>query len=468
VAIFKIFKSATFGLAMWYGVLFSSSALLLVGFLFWETIVFMDRQVDSILRSEMVSLIRGRTAPDPQRLAEDVRRRIPVTDDEGLYYAVVDPQGQLLAGNLRNLGPLTLAADGSFDLRVPVGPPGDPSDDRVIQGRLHVLRDGSQVIVGLDVKDEQHLQNLIAETLATGMVLMLLLSVAGAFLFRRAVVARLQKVNRTCEDIMEGDLSQRVPRSGSDDEFDHLSENINRMLDEIQYLMESKRNMSTTIAHDLRHPLTRLKTLVESILTPATDTGETKSVVTRVAGELDHVIELFNALLRISKVEAGSGRENFQNFRLDIAVADACDLYSPLADEKCVALRAVFNSPVEIDGDIHLVSQAMANLLDNALKYTPSGGHIDVSVRLDGSLAEVRVADSGPGVPADLRPLITRRFYRLDKSRTTPGHGLGLTLVAAVVKLHRGSLTLADNNPGLDVRLRLPLGHADRRGFAST
>lgn len=465
MTVLKAFKSATFGLAIWYGVLFSSSALLLVGFLFWETIVFMDRQVDSILRSEMVSLVRGRTAPDPERLAEEIRRRIPVIDEEGLYYAVLDPAGELLAGNLRNFDALSTSSDGSFDLRLPSP---ERNLERVVQGRVHVLPDGYRVLVALDVQDEQHLQNLIAETLITGIVLMLLLSVAGAFLFRRAVVARLQKVNRTCEDIMEGDLSQRVPRSGADDEFDHLSENINRMLDEIQYLMESKRNMSTTIAHDLRHPLTRLKTLIETILAPSTDTQETRSVVTRVAVELDNVIELFNALLRISKVEAGSGRENFQQFRLDIAVADACDLYSPLAEEKAIVLHLDRAEAVEIDGDIHLLSQAIANLLDNAVKYTPSGGRIDVAARLDGGMAELRVADTGPGVPPEVRPLITRRFFRMDKSRTTPGHGLGLTLVAAVAKLHRGQLILGDNEPGLDVRIRVPLGHAERRGFAIT
>lgn len=266
---------------------------------------------------------------------------------------------------------------------------------------------------------------------------------------------------------MEGDLSQRVPRSGTDDEFDHLSENINRMLDEIQYLMESKRNMSTTIAHDLRHPLTRLKTLIETILAPSADPSGTQQVVGRVAAELDNVIELFNALLRISKVEAGSGRENFQRFQVGAAVSDACDLYAPLADEKGVHLESDTQESVEIDGDIHLVSQAVANLLDNAVKYTPPGGRIHVSARLQADMAEIRVADTGPGVPAGVRPLITRRFYRLDKSRTTPGHGLGLTLVAAVAKLHGGQLLLSDNEPGLDVRIRLPLSHADRRRFAA-
>ncbi len=461
----KVVRSVTFGLVIWYGVLFGGSSLLFVALLFWQTIGFVDRQVSSILRAELGSLDPGPNNFDPDRLANHIRFRARLSDGQGLYFGLIDRDGVSLAGNLPDLPNLPEQIGGVFDH---VLPPGRSDAGRTIRGLVHPLPDGARLLVGLDVEDETRLQRLIGEGLITGMVLMLALSFAGAVILRRVVGTRLQRVNRTCEDIMDGDLDRRVPRSGADDEFDHLADNINRMLDEIQYLMESKRNMSTTIAHDLRHPLTRLKGLVETALTAptgeptGTDVGAVRTTLERIQAELDDVIGLFNALLRISKVEAGSGRENFDLFAIDETIRDACDLYAPLAEEKGVGFLVSLPNETRVFGDNHLVAQAVANILDNAVKYTPCGGGIGVSLAASAEWVEFSVSDNGPGVPAALHPMLSRRFYRVDQSRSTQGHGLGLTLVAAVAKLHGGHLWFEDNHPGLRVRLQLPR-HAPER-----
>lgn len=456
----KPLRSATFRLALWYGVLFCGSALLLVGFLFWQTTVYMDRQVDAILRTELTTLAgTTRTAEDLPALIDRVRQRVFGSEDDQLYYLLIDPRGAAVVTNVRAWQYLRRVENGVLELRLE---PGERKTGRVVRMREAVLVDGYRLLVGLDVEDEEAVQNLIAETLATGVVFMIVLAAVGALLFRQAVVLRLQQVNRTCEEIMTGDLSRRVPSTDSGDEFDHLALNLNRMLDEIHYLMESKRNMSNTIAHDLRHPLTRLKSHLESALAAELDRVRMRETIVQSIADLDEVVALFNALLRISRVEAGSGRESFAAVDPARIVEDVTDLYQPLAEEKGLTMTIQLESGMAVFGDGHLLSQAIANLVDNAVKYTQSGGRIDVVLKRVGNTVHLGVTDNGPGIPAEYRPLVTRRFFRLDQSRSTPGHGLGLTLVIAVAKLHGGQLLLDDNEPGLSSRIVLPLLPADR------
>jgi len=448
-------RSVTFRLALWYGVLFCGSALLLVGFLFWQTTVFMNRQIDSVLRTELATLLgEAREAATAATLSTTIRLRSLSVDGEQLSYLLLDPQGEPIAGNLRERDRIRPLADGAYELR---SEPAEGKARRVVRLGEAILNDGHRLYVGLDVADEEAAQHLIAETLATGVVLMIVLAGVGAMLFRTAVEARLQQVSRTSEEIMNGDLSHRIPTTGSGDEFDHLAETLNRMLDEIHTLMESKRNMPNTIAHDLRHPLTRLKAHMEAALAPSIDASRMREIVTRAVTEIDEIVALFNALLRIARIEAGTGRESFCIIAPDEVATEVGEFYQPLAEEKGLLYLVEVEPDIKVFGDLHLLSQAVANLLDNAIKYTPTGGSIRLSVVRVDHTAHITVADSGPGIPVELRPMAVRRFYRLDRSRSTPGHGLGLTLVAAVARLHHGHLLMEDNHPGLRATIMLPL-----------
>lgn len=442
--------------------LFCASSLLFVGFLFWQTTLFMDRQVDAILRSEMAALIGPMRdgKDDLPAIVDRMRQRVLIPGDDQLSYLLLDPAGLTVVSNLRNWGSMDELGNGVVELTTQ---PGDERPERIIRLKEAELEDGHKLYVGLDVVEELSMQELIFETLASGIFFMVVISGVGALVFRRAVAQRLQEVNSTCEEIMTGDLTRRVPTTGAGDEFDHLAHNLNRMLDEINYLMESKRNMPNTIAHDLRRPLTRLKSTLEAIATHREADGDTiRTTIAGTIGELDEIIALFNALLRISRIESGAGREHFGVVQCERIVHEVAELYQPLAEEKMITLTAETDEGLRVVGDSHLLSQAFANLVDNAIKYTPKGGTITLwAARVD-TIIDMAVADSGPGIPAEHRPMITRRFYRLDKSRSTPGHGLGLTLVSAVTKLHGGRLVFEDNEPGLLARMLLPLHRPQR------
>jgi signal transduction histidine kinase len=256
-------------------------------------------------------------------------------------------------------------------------------------------------------------------------------------------------------------MSQRVPLTGAGDEFDQLATNLNAMLDQIERLMAGMRQVTDNIAHDLRTPLARLRARLEVTLLEKPDAQRYGDVLRQTIVEADTLLGTFNALLSIAEAEAGSRRETLAVVRLDEIARSVCELYEPVADEKGLTLAALIDGGLLVRGDRHLLSQAIANLLDNALKYTPSGS-VSLTVRAEGDWARVEVADTGRGVPADQREAVFDRFVRLEGSRSTSGNGLGLSLVRAVARMHGGTVHLEDNrpgaeNPGLRVILTLPL-----------
>nr|WP_242468830.1 HAMP domain-containing sensor histidine kinase [Rhodovibrio salinarum] len=270
----------------------------------------------------------------------------------------------------------------------------------------------------------------------------------------RWLLGRIDRVNRTSQQILEGDLSHRVPLDGSDDEFDRLAGNLNRMLDQIEQLIASMRSVSDNIAHDLRTPISRLRSRLEVTLLSDRDTEAYRDAIQDAIGEADQILNTFNALLDIALAESGALRDQFEQVDLTAVVDDVVDLYEPLAEELDVTLSKRTASDVWIDGNAHLLSQALANLIDNAIKYTPSGGVIVVTNQQHDGKVDLCVSDSGPGIPADKRAEVLKRFSRLEHSRSAAGSGLGLSLVAAVARLHEAEIELSDNAPGLVVRLR--------------
>nr|WP_262411555.1 HAMP domain-containing sensor histidine kinase [Halomonas utahensis] len=276
----------------------------------------------------------------------------------------------------------------------------------------------------------------------------------------RSTTRRIEVINQTAYRIMHGDLSQRVPTRGTQDDFDQLADNLNQMLDRIEYLMEGIRHVSDSIAHDLRTPLTRLRSQLENTLINLKDTDAQEQVGEAVA-EADQLLGTFNALLRIARLETGGKTLQSEPLELGTLVTDAVELYEALAEEKDQVLDYQAEEDVPLLGDRDLLFQAVSNLIDNAIKYTDEGGRIGVAVRREGGQAVLEVADSGDGVPDHEKENIFGRFYRVGKSRSQPGNGLGLSLVSAVVELHEGHIGLSDaepdaERPGLKVTLYLP------------
>jgi signal transduction histidine kinase len=269
----------------------------------------------------------------------------------------------------------------------------------------------------------------------------------------RRINRRIEAINETSREIMNGDLSRRIPDRGSGDEFDKLSEQLNAMLDRIEELMEGVRHVTDNIAHDLRTPLTRLRTRLEMLQSAAGEDLDGAGVAECIA-ESDQLLQTFNALLRIARIESHGPRKS-ASVALDQIAGDVVDMYQAVAEEKNVALEADV-VPVTVAGDRDLLFQALVNLVDNGIKYTPPGGSVTLAVAVDGDDCCVEVRDTGPGIADAHKEKVTRRFYRIDGARGEKGNGLGLSLVAAVAQRHDALLEFADANPGLVVRLCLP------------
>jgi len=278
--------------------------------------------------------------------------------------------------------------------------------------------------------------------------------VLGGVLIRQAILARINSIRQTVLAIVRGDLSHRLPTRRSGDELDTLSHTINGMLDQIEQLIHGIRDVSNSIAHDLRTPLAELRSRLEELSLTRPSTEETFAEIDAAVADVDRVIRIFNALLRLAEIDTGMRRSGFVQVNANELAAEAVEFYSPAAEIKDVVLSFESTGPVCVSGDPTLLAQAVGNLIDNALKYVGEGGSVRVEVhsRGDGAV-EISVADNGPGIADAEKPKVVQRFYRGDLSRGTPGVGLGLSLVQAVAKLHGGTLELADNHPGLRVRM---------------
>jgi signal transduction histidine kinase len=447
----KLWRSTSFRLTIGYTGLFIVSSLLLVGFIYVASASFMDRQINQVIVTDTEGLAERFRDDGLTGLIGGIRERVGADPSGTAIYLLASPNLQPLAGNLSAWPTSIELRDGWYEGAFAHNGRGSivRFHDVLLPGRLRLL-------VGRDVRDRVEVQRLIFNALMWAIALTTVLAAVGGMIFRRTLDRRIEAINATAGAIVSGDLSQRVPTAGTGDEFDQLSNTLNRMLDQIEQLMEGVRNVSNAIAHDLRTPLARLRNSLEEMTAGRLERAAWPAAIERAIAELDGLLETFNALLRISEVESGARRSAFDVVALEPLLRDVADLYAALAEERDLSIATNIDPAAKVFGDRHLLSQAVANLLDNAIKYSPIGGHIELSARpADGGVTLV-VADDGAGIPEDERVNVTRRYYRLERSRGTPGNGLGLSLVAAVVKLHGGTLTLEDNQPGLRVMIRLP------------
>ena len=451
----SLLHTSTFRLALIYMVLFAGSVLILLGFIYWSTVTYMSEQTDATIRAEITGLAEQYRQRGLNGLEKTISERVERNPNGSSVYLFATPKLQPLAGNLSPWPDATPGPDGWLDFEFK-----DPgAGGRVFQARARVfiLQDGLHLLVGRDTRELKATQQLITRALLWGVAITLALALLGGVVMSRGMLRRIELINQTSRDIMAGDLSRRIPIRGSGDELDQLAGNLNSMIDEIERLMDGIRHVSDNIAHDLRTPLTRLRNRLEQLQIDLEDGSPYREQVEQGITEADQLLATFAALLRIARIEAGGHTAKFKPVELAELTRDAVELYEALAEDKNLRFSAHIEDGISLDGDRDLLFQALTNLLDNAIKYTPAGGTVALELKRSGSTADIAISDSGRGIAEAERDKVVQRFYRLESSRSTPGSGLGLSLVKAVARLHRATLLLDDNAPGLKATLRLPL-----------
>jgi signal transduction histidine kinase len=451
----RLVRTHAFRLAALYFLVFAASILGVLAFVYWTSADFIERQTESTLDAEITGLAEQYSQRGLSGLIQVIAARSAGDPGDTMVYLVTAPDGRPLAGNLAGWpigvlprsGWLSFAVETQSDGRATVHP---------ARGSMIVLPGGYRLLVAHDVSDAAAFRDRVRLTLSWSGLVALGIGLLGGAAMSRNLLRRVELVNRTSERVMAGDLSDRVPLDGTGDEFDLLAANLNRMLDEIERLMTAMREVTDDVAHDLKTPLSRLRARLELALFGPADAASAREAIRSAIDEADHMLATFNALLRIAEAEAGGGGSRAEVIDIGEAARSAAEFYEPAAEERGFTLVVATEPGVKIRGDRHLMAQALANLLDNALKYA-GGGELAVRAFRDGERAVLEVADRGPGIPEVDRDIVFDRFVRLEPSRSTPGNGLGLSLVRAVVRRHHGTVTLLDNRPGLCARLDFPL-----------
>jgi signal transduction histidine kinase len=451
----NILRSSTFRLAILYMLLLGISVGILMAFIYWSTAGYMDRQTAATIQAEIQGLAEQYRRRGLTGLSSVISERVARDPLGSSVYLLVDDRLEPLAGNLDRWPTDFPDEEGWIGFRLRERGP-NQSDEHAARGQVFLLRGGLRLLVGRDVRDLEATRALILDALAWGLAITAALALLGGWLMSEGVVRRLETINQTSREIMAGDLSRRIPLNGSGDDFDQLAANLNRMLERIELLMAGVRQVSDNIAHDLRTPLTRVRTKLELLRADLDDCEDAKLLAAETIADTEEMLATFNALLRIARIESGGRRAAFDGVDLAALMRDLVELYEPLAAEKgqTLTLTAPASEALRITGDRDLLFQALANLVDNAIKYTPSDGSISLSGQARGRDVVVKVLDTGPGIPAEFRERVLERFVRLDDSRSTSGSGLGLSLVKAVLDLHQASIEMDDGRPGLLVTIR--------------
>jgi len=457
----KLLKTSTFRLATLYLLLFAVSVAALLAYVYWNTAVLLERQTDATIRAEIQALadqyrLRGLTG-----IIDTVQRRS--REETGSIYLLTDAVGARIAGNIDRL-PAEAVSDREW-IEFPLDVRHRGIAERHMVRAFHTDLTGDyELVVGRDVEALRQFAAIIRRALFWALGIALVLGLGGGLLMSRNFLHRVDAITDASRSIMGGNMQGRMPVSGSGDELDRLAQSLNEMLDRIERLMAGMQEVSSNVAHDLKTPLTRIKARVEGALRVGKNAGY-RDALEKTVEDSDHLLQTFNALLSIARAESGQSRGGLAPIDASSILADVAELYEPMAEEQGGTLTIAAPEGLEILADRQLLSQAVSNLVDNALKYGAAAGaapQISITGAIEGGTVVIAVADRGPGIaPAD-RERAIERFVRLETSRSKPGNGLGLSLVAGVMKLHDGRLVLEDNEPGLRAKLMLPRFAASR------
>ena len=443
----RILRSAAFRLTLVYAGLFVVSAAMLFATVFVIATVALQSDMQAVLRTEALQLAEIHRQSGLLGLAEQVTRRMNFRTRGPIYYLVQAPTRQVVVGNLPGMPPVEGVVDFVRDA--------NDSDSADARGKLTgfglTLSDGTFILVAQDASRLIDMQHAIVQAFTWAGVLTLLLAIGGGMLVSRNFVRRIDTIGRTSRAIMEGDLSARIPVRGSNDEIDQLVVGLNAMLDRIQQLLDGLRQVSSDIAHDLRTPLGHLRHRLEDARERAKTVGEYEAATEAAIAEADGLLEIFSALLRIAQIEAGAQKSAFTAVNLSDLIRNIADAYGPSAEDSQHKLEVAVADGITMTGDRQLLAQLFTNLVENALNHTPAGSTVRLGLHTTPRGFEAEVADNGPGIPAPEHGKVFDRFYRLDRSRSTKGSGLGLALVKAIATLHGLSVRLENRSPGLAV-----------------
>ncbi|PWC33133.1 HAMP domain-containing sensor histidine kinase [Azospirillum sp. TSO35-2] len=453
----RLVRTTAFRLALLYLAMFVLSVGVILGVVYRTTAGFLEQEIGETIALEVSGLQDHYRTYGLTGLVDVVRARSAVPNNNSIYL-LTTPAGVILAGNLSGWPDAVPSASGWTHFKV-ADYGGVTDRPSTAQAATFTLPGQFRLLVGRDMSEIDQLRSRMFHSLRWVLGSTALLGLGGGLLMSRGAMRRIEAINRTTRQIMAGDLSDRVPRFGGGDEMDRLAANLNAMLDRIERLMTGMRQVTDSVAHDLRTPLTRLRSRIELALIHETEDPEVyRGVLQDTIAEADRLLATFTALLSIAEAESGAKRQDFVPVDLAEVVGLAADLYEPVAEERGQRLTVDIRARPTVHGNGQLLAQAVSNLLDNAIKYTPEGGTI--ALVLDGPgpgrAACIDVADSGPGIPPDMRDKVLQRFVRLDTARASPGNGLGLSLVDAVATLHGARLELGDNQPGLRISLVFP------------
>lgn len=445
-------RTSSFRLTLLYAALFSASVLVLFAVIYGATSFYMAGALEAAVDSDLAELQQALGAAGRAGLIDSIAERVKQMPAGPIFYLLEDASGRAVVGNL----PPVARIAGIVDLELPQLGVSSGGHVLAIHARGLTLPGGDYLLVGADAFPLIEMREWILEGFGWSFVVTLLLAFGGGALMSGSLSRRVETISRTAREIMAGNLSRRIPIAGTDDEFDHLAASLNAMLDRTEASIEGIRQVSNDIAHDLRTPLTRLRQRLELASRKAASAEELRSAIDRSIADTDAILETFGALLRIAQIESGARKGQFARVCLSDLLHTVAEVYQPTADEKHQALGVAIEPGLFVEGDRELLTQMLANIVENAVRHSPEGAAIKIGGKRAGDAIEVVVADNGPGIPPGERGSVFRRFYRLDASRATPGSGLGLSLAAAIAAVHDAQIALSDNEPGLRVALRLP------------
>ena len=442
--------------------------LVLFAFIYWQTAAHEQARIDALVLSEARFIAGAPAGQETPRLETWLAEDLHGTR----YGALFGPEGVRMAGNILT-PPAGLPADGAAHRAVigPVGRDRDGDMPEVVRGVAERLRDGRLLVLGYDIDSLDQVEGIILRALGLGLAPAVLLSLVGGALLARRGQRRIAGIHEAVGRIMQGQFRERLPRRAASDELDKVAAAVNGMLDRIEQLVEEIRGVGDSIAHDLRTPLTRVRTRLERSRDEARTREEFQAASDRAIASVDQALAVVSAVLRIGEIEHGRRRAAFAPVDLAGVLRDAAELYEPVAEEKGMALRLDLapGAPAgcrEVPGDRDLLLEAVGNLLDNAIKFAPPGTEVALSLSAGPDGARMRVADQGPGIPPAERERVLQRFYRTEKSRTVEGSGLGLSLVAAVASLHGFRVGIGGGDAGCVVEIECPRRGADRGAAA--
>jgi signal transduction histidine kinase len=447
----RLFRTYSFRTTLLYVALFGIAIGLLFVLIYWITGASMKTELRNEVTEEMSPMLKAYEGGGIGRIEATIRERADSSDYTASFYLLQDPSGKKIAGNLLPMSP----AEGWYELRIPFENGGeDPSDILLAHG--HILPDGWFLVVGQSMDQFGDIEDWILQVAGWSLAAAFVMALVGGLATSARILRRIEAITAASGEIVQGNLAHRIALRGTGDEFDQLSSNLNEMLDRIQMLMEGLRQMSNDIAHDLRTPLTRLRQHLEGAQTKAATAAEYGAIVGKAIKETDDILQTFGALMRIAQIEAGTRRSAFTDVDLSGVLYTIVEAYAAVAEDERHALTNRISQGIVVRGDRQLLTQMMANLVENALRHTPAGTRVEIALDGDPASPICMVADNGPGIPEEERDKVFRRFYRMDRSRSTAGSGLGLSLVAAIADLHRIVVEVDDQKPGLKIVLKFP------------